>query len=136
MILDGALGYWSFEGSWVYTESVITSNPPDTTQVGHTNPDVPKNTVFATISYRRPGRFGAFVRGQYVSKRFTDETDTVVLGEHTLFDVSAFYDFSSRLQVFAQCQNVLDRLYTAEYVGFDARGTPRQLFVGFRTFTR
>jgi iron complex outermembrane recepter protein len=134
VILDAVVREWAFSASYVYTESVITSNPPDTTVVGHTLPDIPNDEFDGTITYRAGG-VTALVRGRYVSKRYSDVTDTYALPPFAVFDASASYRVTSRLDLYVQCENLFDRAYTAEFVGFDARGTPRQVFVGFRTGT-
>ncbi len=60
-------------------------------------------------------------------------TNTQRFEPNFVLDASASVPVHRDLELFVEGQNVLnDALYVAENFGFDARGTPRQLFVGLR----
>ena len=49
-----------------------------------------------------------------------------------MLDASASAPIVRGVEAFVQAENVLNRLYVASAYGYDARGTPRQVFAGLR----
>jgi outer membrane receptor protein involved in Fe transport len=124
---------WHVGASYTYTESVITDNPADPALVGKMNPDTPRHEIAGTLGYQRSDRPSVFLRGRYLSRRFTDATNARELEGHFVLEASASYGVLDGLVLFAEAQNLFNKLYVASSYGFDARGTPRQVFVGLRS---
>lgn len=123
---------WRFSASYTYTASVITDNPPDQTIVGNTQGDTPKIQVAGSAGYFG-SRWSVFVQPRYVSRRYTDVSNALVISPYTVVDASGSLRLTPNVEAFAQVENVLDRLYVVSEYGFHARGAPRQLFAGVRT---
>ena len=123
---------WRLSASYTYTESIITDNPPDTTVVGNTQGDTPKHQASASLGYVG-GRSSVYLRGRYVGERYMDISNTRQIDSYFVADLSASLAIGPRLEAFLEVQNLLDALYVVSEYGFDARGTPRQIFAGFQT---
>jgi outer membrane receptor protein involved in Fe transport len=123
---------WHANSSYSYTSSVITKNAADPTLVGDPTPDTPKHTFAAAFGYQTAGRPSAFLRGRYLSSRLNAAGDGREIGALFVLDASAAVPVGHSVELFAQAQNILDRLYVASAWGYDARGTPRQVSFGAR----
>ncbi len=116
---------------YTYTESIITENPDDTTQVGKNNPDAPRHEI-PNVGYTYHDLASVWFKGRYFSSRYTDVTNTLRISPFYVLDASASLKVWRDWTAFVQVENLLDRLYVVSEYGFDARGAPRQIFVGAR----
>ena len=123
---------WQASASYTFTDARITENPDDPTVVGKYNPDTPRQALSGTLGYARAGRVSLFLRGRYLSRRYIDASNARTLSPHFVLDASASLPVHRDLELFLQGENLLNRLYVASSWGFDARGTPRQIFAGVR----
>lgn len=123
---------WRMAGSYTYTESIITENPPDPSVEGNTQGDTPNHMAAASIGYFGH-RWTAFVQGRYVGRRYSDISNTVAIDPYFVTDLSGTVSVGGGFEAYLALQNVFDKVYVVSEYGFRAQGTPRQLFAGFRT---
>ena len=120
--------------AYTYTHALIVENPVDPTSVGLQLFGVPKNKASAMVTYAGPGGFKAAMRVRYQQEHASDPGHTLVEPSYTVWDLSASYRVSKRLEIFGNIENLFNLTYVASNNGFGPPqlGTPVSPFVGLR----
>lgn len=87
----------------------------------------PKHKISAGISYSNQKLLDVDLTGRYVEKQFHDDKNIIELDDYYTFDIIFSRKINDGIDVFAKCENLLDRKYQ-EYKGFLAPG--RTITVG------
>ena len=125
---------WSANVGYTYTSSVLVDNPLDPGSVGRQLFGVPYNKASATVAYTALSGFKATTRVRYQQGHASDPSYTLFEPTYTVWDLSLSYAFSKQVAVFANIENLFDRVYVADNSGFGPPqlGTPFSLFAGVR----
>lgn len=122
----------SFDAGYAFTDSVITDNPANPGLVGNRIPDVSRHAGSVALTWApAPGPSVSF-RGRALSRRYADDSNLSAMDPHLVLDVFASIPISKVLEVFASCENLLDRQYISDANLGRRLGPPLALFVGLR----
>jgi outer membrane receptor protein involved in Fe transport len=124
--------HWTLSGGYTFTDSYIKDNPADPAVVGKKTPGLPEHVATLTVGYHTAEGFAANLRGRYLSARYEDDANTLKSGAAFVLDAYTSYPLTSRMDVYARAENVLDRRYVAGTFGGTQIGAPRQVFGGVR----
>lgn len=122
----------SLDAGYAFTDSVVTDNPANPGLVGNQIPDVSRHAGSVELTWAPvPGPSVSF-RGRALSRRYADDSNQSAMDPHLVLDLFASYPVSKALEVFASCENLLDRQYVSDANVGRRLGPPRALFVGLR----
>ncbi|MCX5796103.1 MAG: TonB-dependent receptor [Elusimicrobia bacterium] len=125
---------WSLLPTYTYTDATVISNPLSPTSEGQALADIPRHQASFKISFDDPKIVTARLGGRYLSKRWSDDTHKYSpLDEEFVLDFSASRWVTKDLEVYFDGENLLDRRYTAVYIGSQPYlGEPLYAALGLR----
>ena len=103
---DAGLGY---QFAVATVTAFNSSNPAQSNLTGNWIPEVPRQSVTATVSYTQPKVASFHLIAAYQGQEFDDAANQYRLSPYARFDVSAERRLRWGLTVFAGAQNLLDR---------------------------
>jgi outer membrane cobalamin receptor len=112
---------WSFNAGYTYADSIIADNVLDPASVGLQQAYIPKHKLSASLSYAGAHGLSITPHIRYYSASFGDNDHTLQIDAHMVVDLSASYDVTTRLKVFANAQNLFNNRYIADNNGFEPR---------------
>jgi len=135
-------GGFSSTVGYTWAQSVYTSNPTDPLSVGQQLTDVPRNSASAAVTYESTRGWRISTDTRYVSATaWTNAEHTnpgfpyqAAADPHFVVDLDASYPINTRLTIYLQIENLLDRHYIVNPGPFNPPeyGTPFQVFFGAR----
>jgi outer membrane receptor protein involved in Fe transport len=124
---------WRVGLATVLLDAEITDNPPEPELVGNQVERSADEQVALTVSHDFPRRGTLLVRGRYVSDRFDDPENELLLPSHELVDLSYSVPVGRSWTLFAGVENLLDEEYLARIDSDGSElGAPRLWQAGFR----
>ena len=109
---------WSGTFGYDYADSTITNNPVDPQSVGQQIAGIPRQRVTASVSYLAPGHVRVTPQVRWLSTSYGDNDHTLVVPSHTVIDLSAAYPITRYVEVYLQCENLLNRSYISTNNGY------------------
>ncbi|HIF95623.1 MAG TPA: TonB-dependent receptor [Myxococcales bacterium] len=124
---------WALAPSYVFTEATIQEFPSSPNLVGNWIEDIPRHEAAVTLTYDNPDWFQLMLRGRYVGKRYSDDTNRFEMQSFGVLDVSASKRLGEHHEIFLMVENLLNEEYDADRTGRTTRiGAPRQVWGGVR----
>ena len=124
---------WVLAPSYVFTDSTIQKFPARPDRVGNWLEDIPRHQAAVTLTYDNPDLFELMIRGRYVGKRYSSDTNDFEMQSFGILDISASKQLGEYLEIFLMVENLLNEEYDADRTGDTTRiGAPRQVWGGVR----
>ncbi len=132
--LDASVGY---QIAIATVTAFNSSNPAQANLTGKWIPEVPRESVAATVNYRAERVASFHLIASYEGQEFDDAANQFRLHPYARFDISAERNLWRGLNLFAGAQNVLDRAIDAGRTPILTLAPPRLVQAGLRyTFAK
>jgi outer membrane receptor protein involved in Fe transport len=132
--LDASFGY---QLAFATVTAFNASSPVQPNLLGKRIPEVPRESLTATVNYVAPRIASFHAIASYTGQTFDDSANQYVLHPYARFDVSAERSLPYGLSVFAGAQNLLNRSIDAGRTPILTLAAPRLVQAGLRySFTR
>ena len=117
-----------------FVDSKVTRNRFDPASIGKQQPGIPRHKITAGLTWSGPGGLKLTPQVRYLPRSNGDSSGRLKMDEHIVVDLAASLPVGSRLELFAQIENLFDEDYIADNSGFSPplRGTPLSVFAGVR----
>ncbi|MGA7155920.1 MAG: TonB-dependent receptor [Acidobacteriaceae bacterium] len=139
LMVEGQTAEWrGLDAGFGYQLAVATvtafnsSSAAQSNLTGNWIPEVPRESVTATVNYVRPRVVGVHVVASYSGREFDDANNEFVLSPYARVDVMAERTLWRGVSVYAGAQNLLDRRIEAGWTPVLTLAAPRLVEGGLR----
>lgn len=126
-------GNWSFQLSYLYSDTEITKAPDNPQLVGKRVRQAPKHAFTARFRNSNPW-FDTSLLARYVGERYEDDLNQLEVDDFLLFDLRFSRRINDSMELFLAIENLLDEAYEikVENNGSIEIGRPRFVGLGLR----
>ena len=124
--------------SYTYADSIVTANLEDPASVGVQQPGIPRNRATLGVNWSTFHGIQVSPHLRYLSRTSGDPDNIYHTDPHFISDLAVTAPITTRVQAFAQVENLFSRTYVGTNDGFTAPlyGKPFTITAGFRVRLR